>query len=65
MKGKIVAKWLALHLVKRRLKTSDRTPGTAVFHDFVKSSLLSNTYIWNLKNDTDEPVCRKGMDTQM
>ena len=36
-----------------------------MFHDFVKSSLLSNAYTWNLKNDTDGPICRKGMDTQM
>ena len=45
MKGKIVAEWLVLNLVKISFKINDLTPGTAVFQDFVKPSLLSNTYI--------------------
>ena len=24
-----------------------------------------NTYMWNLENGTDEPICRAGIETQM
>ena len=37
-----------------------------MFHDFVKPSLVSNTYICNLKkNDIDEPLQERNGDTDV
>ena len=30
-----------------------------------KYDILAHIYIWNLKNSTDEPICRAGVETQM